>query len=648
MMTILKYFLLILASSLLAVHARMKLDIGEINLAMNRKLGESKVNAVFIAGGSTGDALPLLKFAKSLKAKYPWLNIMRFAAYPATNIKDRIVSAGFNFVPLVSESILSRQSSNDFFRRLVSNSPAEYGDKRLENPPEDYGLMLRYFDALDSSLYSIIDGASIVFHWLASESERTFLLMGERMKTNGNFWIELTPTMNLNQENLESNNELFTPKQALEWQENKQNHAIDMWEMNVIPSISLVSKAFVPTETHELAFFVGSLSADPDSDWAASAELRGYLSYFRNDGRPIIYIGFGSMSPGVAKTTNQMICSVIKHLSRIGFIWNIGSASKTPMGVLKNDKCLKYAHILSEFVPHENLFPHVSAVVHHGGAGTTQAAAIHGKPSIIIPQFMSIDQPYFAKYVTAKNIGLGLDKHAGRGDLIAAINRVTTDRDMLSNVKSLSRLMKAESKGNLGEKLVGNYIAANYHLLSFEEHLAPRFKTDKPCMKFGQAFYLRTETGYCRMVEEEDRMEIVCDMAAKGWASIFKFKDPAHAHVKIPLDIPLNARGFLTFNNGGCKDKLAVALKSRELKQRESKYLKSKYPSFNDYELEGFTNFVRMWTFMPGRSFDICPRSGSSITLDITAPLRDVMKETSGVRVYQIYEARDPPICKQQ
>ena len=34
--------------------------------------------------------------------------------------------------------------------------------------------------------------------------------------------------------------------------------------------------------------------------------------------------------------------------------------------------------------PHQHIFPHCAAVVHHGGAGTTQAATIAGCPSIVV------------------------------------------------------------------------------------------------------------------------------------------------------------------------------------------------------------------------------------------------------------------------
>jgi UDP:flavonoid glycosyltransferase YjiC (YdhE family) len=37
--------------------------------------------------------------------------------------------------------------------------------------------------------------------------------------------------------------------------------------------------------------------------------------------------------------------------------------------------------------PHEWLFQHVSAVVHHGGAGTTVCGLLNGRPTTIVPFF---------------------------------------------------------------------------------------------------------------------------------------------------------------------------------------------------------------------------------------------------------------------
>lgn len=55
-------------------------------------------------------------------------------------------------------------------------------------------------------------------------------------------------------------------------------------------------------------------------------------------------------------------------------------------------------------VNHAKLFPRVAAIVHHGGAGTTTAAARAGTPQVVIPH--NYDQFYWAHRV--QELGAGI------------------------------------------------------------------------------------------------------------------------------------------------------------------------------------------------------------------------------------------------
>lgn len=54
-------------------------------------------------------------------------------------------------------------------------------------------------------------------------------------------------------------------------------------------------------------------------------------------------------------------------------------------------------------IPHASLMPHVAAVVHHGGAGTTHAALVAGRPAQVVPHLG--DQGYYAGRVHALGAG---------------------------------------------------------------------------------------------------------------------------------------------------------------------------------------------------------------------------------------------------
>ena len=83
--------------------------------------------------------------------------------------------------------------------------------------------------------------------------------------------------------------------------------------------------------------------------------------------------------------------------------------------------------------PHSLLFPRVSAVVHHGGAGTTAAAARAGVPQIIVPHIG--DQYFHAGRV--RDLGIGAEP-IPRGKLRAS-RLAAAIREVLSAPKIQAR-----------------------------------------------------------------------------------------------------------------------------------------------------------------------------------------------------------------
>jgi len=118
------------------------------------------------------------------------------------------------------------------------------------------------------------------------------------------------------------------------------------------------------------------------------------LEYFLNDGPPPIYLGFGSM-----RASEQTPDLLIEAVRALGFrsILQQGWANLMPSDN-RND-CLSV-----DDVNHEMLFARVAAIVHHGGAGTTTAAARAGRPQVIIPH--NYDQFYWAHCVQELGVGV--------------------------------------------------------------------------------------------------------------------------------------------------------------------------------------------------------------------------------------------------
>jgi len=130
---------------------------------------------------------------------------------------------------------------------------------------------------------------------------------------------------------------------------------------------------------------------DSPEDLEPSDELQSFIE----EGPPPIYVGFGSMSNRKPEETANMVLRALKITDQRGIIysgWGGLQKSVVASNVLTVDSA-----------PHTWLFPRCSAVIHHGGAGTTAAGLRGGVPSIVVP--FHGDQPFWGKIVNTLGVG---------------------------------------------------------------------------------------------------------------------------------------------------------------------------------------------------------------------------------------------------
>jgi UDP:flavonoid glycosyltransferase YjiC (YdhE family) len=104
------------------------------------------------------------------------------------------------------------------------------------------------------------------------------------------------------------------------------------------------------------------------------------LSEFMQRGPPPVYIGFGSIVVDDPARLTSTIVAAVKETGVRAIIskgWsNLGENEPADDDIFYLGDC-----------PHEWLFQHVSAVVHHGGAGTTACGLVNGRPTVVVPFF---------------------------------------------------------------------------------------------------------------------------------------------------------------------------------------------------------------------------------------------------------------------
>jgi UDP:flavonoid glycosyltransferase YjiC (YdhE family) len=147
------------------------------------------------------------------------------------------------------------------------------------------------------------------------------------------------------------------------------------------------------------------------SDWGPHLSISGFLfltlasnyipppelTAFLDSGPPPIYIGFGFIVVEDPDGLTALIMAAIKKTGARALVsqgWGgLGTKNAAlPANVFMLGNC-----------PHDWLFPRISSVVYHGGAGTMAAGIAAGKPTVIVPFFG--DQPFWGDMIARAGAG---------------------------------------------------------------------------------------------------------------------------------------------------------------------------------------------------------------------------------------------------
>lgn len=113
-----------------------------------------------------------------------------------------------------------------------------------------------------------------------------------------------------------------------------------------------------------------------DAEGAVSPELAAFLAA----GDAPVYMTLGSWMPTDTGWQRQTLLLLTEAARLAGCRAIIQGADALACGFTSSDRF----HYVAA-APHHAVFPHCCAVLHHGGAGTTQSATLAGKPSVVVP-----------------------------------------------------------------------------------------------------------------------------------------------------------------------------------------------------------------------------------------------------------------------
>ena len=172
----------------------------------------------------------------------------------------------------------------------------------------------------------------------------------------------------------------------------------------------------------------GAWALPPAPDWQPPRALLDFLAA----GPAPVYIGFGSMA-GIEQAALIDAVGAVAAQRRVLFHpgWSGIDPARLPPGVF----------VLGD-TPHDWLFPRMALVVHHGGSGTSHAAARAGVPSVVVP--FAGDQFFWARRMAERGIAVTSPAAGLDGDRLVQAVAAATAPALRGNARPAAQALAAE------------------------------------------------------------------------------------------------------------------------------------------------------------------------------------------------------------
>jgi len=196
---------------------------------------------------------------------------------------------------------------------------------------------------------------------------------------------------------------------------------------------------------HPMVYGISPSLLPAPVDWPANAHLCGQwlapspawvppqaLANFLAAGEAPVYIGFGSMT-GFDNT--RLLNALIEAMSGRRALFHPGWSGIDPNALPGNFFAIGDT-------PHDWLFPRTSAVIHHGGSGTSHSAARAGVPSIVTP--FAGDQFFWAERLRLAGVApASIDGRRPTAEAFAKALDFTRLTEVRNRAQALGETMRA-------------------------------------------------------------------------------------------------------------------------------------------------------------------------------------------------------------
>jgi len=220
-----------------------------------------------------------------------------------------------------------------------------------------------------------------------------------------------------------------------------------------IPFSAMWSPSFVPkpADWPEQCRVVGTFTANkkvPPPNLDSDPEFADFMEWYKQSNDKPIFIGFGSM---IIKDT-AALSDIIMEAARSAQVRVVVQSNWSKLTTSNEPNCMDIGGC-----PHDWLLPKCSAVIHHGGAGTTAAGLRYGLPTFVCPFFA--DQFMWASMVERAKVGPApcpIGKLTA--EILAEKFKELVSDETRKNAVALAVKMKAENGVEAGLKHFIDYL----------------------------------------------------------------------------------------------------------------------------------------------------------------------------------------------
>ncbi|PHH74114.1 hypothetical protein CDD82_5095 [Ophiocordyceps australis] len=229
------------------------------------------------------------------------------------------------------------------------------------------------------------------------------------------------------------------------------NTSLEKMQPNKVPFLYNFSPNVVapPLDFSDWIRVTGYWFLNEGGSYQPPKELADFIRTAREDGKKLVYVGFGSIIVNdPARMTQEVIDAVVNADVRciLSKGWSDRISPKEDPSKRRPDEPEMPPEIfVIKSAPHDWLFGQVDAAAHHGGSGTTGASLRAGVPTIIRPFFG--DQYFFASRVEDLGVGVWVRRWSSKS-FGRALWEVTRNERMITKARMLGEQIRKENGVN--------------------------------------------------------------------------------------------------------------------------------------------------------------------------------------------------------